>query len=291
MYTGSDRNQFSQGFTLIELLVVTAILGILSALLMPAVNRVRESARRAQCASNMHQIGVAFRLFQEDNGGKLPWSWMTGSGDSNNWQCFLTDKNAPANGAGTSTAQATGGPYLDGQFSILLGPDTIRFKKAFLCPTMVQRIEQGKYTAAVGNPTARRVAETGHSEFGYCYNSFRSDISYISSLSPYWLPQGYDNASQDSLYRPTTDGQHAILTDGNGSHWNADLDYSTLTALTAPPNFEWLLQPVHGSGVNVLFMDGHVQFQNLVTAADRLQMDKFWFGGVPSSVNNQYIND
>lgn len=60
------------GFTLIEMLVVIAIIGILAALLLPAVNRGKLQAQRAVCTSNLKQVGLAYQSFAHDHNGRFP---------------------------------------------------------------------------------------------------------------------------------------------------------------------------------------------------------------------------
>ena len=68
-----------KAFTLVELLVVVGIIAVLIALLMPALGRAREGARRTACASNLRQLAVAFGMYYADNRQRYPTdAWVAG---------------------------------------------------------------------------------------------------------------------------------------------------------------------------------------------------------------------
>ncbi|HTH47176.1 MAG TPA: type II secretion system protein [Candidatus Limnocylindria bacterium] len=101
-----------QAFTLIELLVVIALIAILAGLLLPAISRAKGTAKRTACSSNLRQVGLAIRLYADDQADSLP---------------VLPESNPYPNGVGAYYKQLVKG-YLG-----LTGPATAN-EAVFVCP-------------------------------------------------------------------------------------------------------------------------------------------------------------
>ncbi len=130
-----------RAFTLIELLVVIAIIAILAALLLPALAAAKAKAKSAVCLSNLRQVGVAVRIYANDNNGAIPFGPPAGA--------FTSPMNLyPATGSPTSLISLGSGAPVG--LGLLLSQQLAAQPKVLFCPGRDQLVDADTQLTNVG---------------------------------------------------------------------------------------------------------------------------------------------
>ncbi|SPE50065.1 putative Prepilin-type N-terminal cleavage/methylation domain-containing protein [Verrucomicrobia bacterium] len=239
----------SHAFTLVELLVSVAILALLAALLLPSLTRGKVAAWRAECSSNLRQLGLATQLYWDDNHGRcFAWSDGPTNGGQLYWFGWL---------GGGSEGQRQFDLSTGALYSYLAGSG-VR-----LCPALNYALAQFKLKAdgAVA---------------GFGYNLYLSPTNVL-------IPAGIERISQPAQLTLFADAAQINDFQAPASHSNPMIEEwyyvnysSNISASTYYPNGHFR----HSQRANVGFCDGHVGSEVMLAGSLDTKLPSQWVGNL-----------
>jgi prepilin-type N-terminal cleavage/methylation domain-containing protein/prepilin-type processing-associated H-X9-DG protein len=251
-----------KGFTLVELLVVIGIIALLISILLPSLNRARETANRVKCASNLRQIGQAILLYTNDSKGPYPRTLYTGTVTVSGAQNNLWDTGFAVGGGGTSGTSGYTDPFSGSTIANTASCFTNNVPEALFLLIRTEDITSAVFICPSSNASADVYGGGTNTALNQIdFTNIANNLSY-SYANPY--PNNYALGSGYKMVaglEPT----FAVAADINPGTTGNGVNDNVLAPNTSSSGQAMQVgnSNNHGKqGENILFGDGHVEFDN-----------------------------